>query len=489
MRTAQLLDLRDVGRALRDFRNYLPAHAVQAVIGAIALPILAHWLNPSELGVLVLAQALIIFGMVFSSTWLLAALVREVPVHRDAGTFPALERTLIQALGVVLAIASAFTALLALTSIWSGTIRTNLAYIGVGIFATSLHNVAVRMLNSSLRSGASALVDGLARIASVGIGIGLVLAGDGVHGYLFALAVAYGSLGIVGFWLAWPGRTWPRASPSAPSELRGWLRFGIPGSISILLVSVLFLVDRYLLALLKNTHAVGIYTIGNVIGDKAVFIPTAAFAAATGPLLITAYVESGRANAERLLEAYVRIVLLMGFGLFAAVAVAAKPVVRLLAGGLYAGPAPRVVPLVAFGSLLYALGMQASSGLMIAKNLRPIAYATGLGLLANVVANLALIPPFGIDGAAAATPIGMGIFMLTAYGWSREHLTLRVSWRTLCRVVAAAVLAGAADAAVATFFGSAPLKIVVGFIVFCCVYLTALAGLGERWSRDRTAPA
>jgi O-antigen/teichoic acid export membrane protein len=489
VRVAELVGIADVGRALRDFRNYLPAHAIQAVVGAIALPILARWLTPSELGVLVLAQALIIFGMVFSSTWLLAALVREVPVHRDAGTVHVLEQTLVRALAVVLAIAFVFTALIAVASIWSEAIRSNLPYIGIGIFATSLHNVAIRLLNSSLRSGMSALFDGLARIASVGIGIGLVLAGYGVHGYLLGLAVAYGSLGIASLWLAWPSSEGSRASAPASSELRGWLRFGLPGSIGILFVSALFLIDRYLLALLKNTHAVGIYTIGNVIGDKAVFIPTTAFAAATGPLLVTAYVEAGRASTERLLAGYLRFALLIGFGLFVVVAVAAAPIVRLLAGGHHYAPAARVVPVVAFGSLLYALGMLASSGLVIARDLRPIAYATGLGLLANVVANLVLIPPFGIDGAAAATPIGMGVFMVAAHSWSRKHLVARISRSTVCRVVAAGVLGGAADAAIATLFGPTPLKIVIGSTIFGLVYLLVLAGLGERWSRERMEPA
>ena len=53
IRVASAIGIRDAGRVLRDFTySYLPNQALAAVAGAIALPILAHELTPTYLGVL-----------------------------------------------------------------------------------------------------------------------------------------------------------------------------------------------------------------------------------------------------------------------------------------------------------------------------------------------------------------------------------------------------------------------------------------------------
>ena len=86
-------------------------------------------------------------------------------------------------------------------------------------------------------------------------------------------------------------------------ELWHSVEYGVPIAITGVATWALFLVDRYLLALLEDTAAVGVYSVGAVIGDKVITIPTFAFFIAARPLLFTAMETRGRAEVELLVRA------------------------------------------------------------------------------------------------------------------------------------------------------------------------------------------
>jgi O-antigen/teichoic acid export membrane protein len=114
--------------------------------------------------------------------------------------------------------------------------------------------------------------------------------------------------------------------------------------------------------------------------------------------------------------------------------------------------------------------------------------ASGLGLGANVVANLALIPLYGIEGAAIATPIS-SVVVLSAQRWyARRYVSWYFPYLTAVRTTLAGVAgAGAAHYAMGWSQGDAG-KIVLAAGVGGVVYVVALAMLGERRSEPRNVP-
>lgn len=475
VRLAQLLGVRDVGRALRDFVTYLPTQVIPAVAGFLVLPILARRLAPTELGVLTIAQTLISLGWIFASQWLTTALMRELPAAREAGQVGAFSATLLRGLGIAGLLFGVFSALLAAAGLVSSAVADNLGLIVAASAGLILQNVAVSLFAASLRPRGFAVVELLARVGGIALGAVLVFEGYKVHGYLLGLSVASLVVGAAGVVFAWP-----RGSDGAPGRLRPWLDYGFPVSIAAAVVWALFFVDRYLLALLESTGAVGVYSVSAVIGDKAVAIPTFAFFTAARPLLITAMERHGRQEVERLMRAYTRVVLLIGLPIVAVSAVSAKAVVQLLAGDVYYGPAGVVVPLVALGSLIYALALFGNTGLTAVRRSRPLVYAAAIALAANIGANVLLIPAYGVKGAAAATLIGNGAFLVAAQLWARRHAAWRFPFGTLVRGCAAAALGYGAARAALELEGSPLAQVSLASLALLLVYAAALALLGER---------
>ena len=434
-RLAAALGVQDSGRALRDFATYLPTRAIPAIAGFIALPILARRLFPTELGVLTIDQTLITLGWTAIGSWLAVAIVRELPGHQARDDMAGFERTLRRATWLVLLALVGFGILMLAAGQLSSAIGAYVPYIVAAAFGLVIQNIAVSLFAAGLRPRAYAVVEVAARVGGIGFGVALVYAGHGVAGYLFGLAVASIVIGLVGLAVAWP-RT--RGLPKGPIDVRPWLAYGIPASSGAIALWGLAFADRFILAGLKDAGAVGVYSVGAIIGDKMVSIPLLAFITGATPAVLTAFEHKGRAEVERLMRAYTRVILLIGLACLAYVAATAAVLIPWLTGPIdYKGAVP-VAPVVALGALVYAIGAVGSTGLYVSKTTRPLLYASLIGLAANVVANLILIPLFGIMGAAVATPIGTGTATLASYWWARHHARWLFPGWTLVRGCVAA---------------------------------------------------
>lgn len=476
VRLAAALGVRDVGRALRDFSTYLPSQAIPALAGFLVLPVLARKLSPTDVGILAIAQTLVTFGWTASGSWLAQSIIRELPPHRQLNRLGAFSRTLARALLVTGGLWAVFVGALAIASLSSGAIRGNLALIAAATAGLVIQNLAVSLFAASLRPLAFGVVDVLARTSGIGVGMTLVFLGYGVHGYLIGLATASFVVGATGLWHGWPRG---QDDGAHRSPLSAWLRYGLPSSSAGIVLWGLFFIDRYLLAALKDTGAVGVYSVGSVIGDKAVTLPTMAFFTAAGPLLVSAFEHRGRGEVERLMRAYTRVLLLMGIPVIAFLVTSAGILVPLLAGTRYYHDAGNVAPIVGAGSLVYMLALVANTGLVIAKRTWPLAYSAAIGLTLNVVVNLLLIPPLGIVGAAVATLVGMAGYLVAVQAWARPYATWHFPFRTLTRACLAAGVALTAAALTMTASSYGAVQLMIAIVIGGSVYAGALWLLGE----------
>ena len=492
VRFAGALGVQGAGRALRDFIAYLPTQLIPAIAGFLALPLIARRLAPTELGVLTIAQTLVSLGWIASAQWLTSAMMREYPAHLEQGTVPAFRRALARGMGVTGLAFGAFALAVAVGGFLSDAIAENALLIVAAAIGLVVQNIAGTLFAASLRPRAFAAAELLARTGGIVLGVKLVFDGHGIHGYLFGLAVASLGVGIVGLAVGWPrGRAAPEKAGSAP-QLRSWIEFGAPVAISAFVIWALFFVDRYLLAVLQTTGDVGVYTVGSVIGDKSVMIPALAFYMATRPLLVTAFERDGRAEVERLMHEYTRVLILISLPIVGFVLIASDELVPLLATGFYATyyePAADVAPIVAVGTFLYVLALVANTGLVVAKRSRRILVGAGAALLANIVANLVLIPPFGIVGAGIATIVGMGVFLLATLVSSRPFATWHFPLATFVRGLVATLVGVGAALALGRLANRDVTELLVSAGGGLAVYAAALVVLGELPPRSRRASA
>jgi O-antigen/teichoic acid export membrane protein len=477
-RFASTLGVRQSGRALRDFATYLPTQALPALAGFLALPIIARRVTPAELGVLAIAQTLITLGWSVSSQWLTTAVMRELPAARASETLGPFVRTLRRASAVSAVFFVGFCVCIGAIALVSDSVSSTYWFVLGASAGLAIQAIAVTLFAAELRTRAYAIVDVLSRVGGIALGVALVFEGHAIHGYL--LWIAEGSLLVGGLGLA---AAWPKgARASGPPRVSQWLRYGVPASAAASGVWLLLLVDRYLLAVLKDTAAVGVYSVGNVIGDRAVALPTFAFFVAARPLLVRAFEQGGRSELERMMREYTRVMLLLGAAAVAAAAAAASTVVPVLAGPTSYDAAVGVVPIVALGSFILALALIGNTSLVIARRTRPLIYAALIGLAVNVGANLVLIPWLGIKGAAIATPIGNASFLLAGQDWARRQAAWHVPRATAARAATAAVVAFGAGKGLERLVADDVPRLLVSTGATLAVYVLVLALLGERRS-------
>ena len=265
-----------------------------------------------------------------------------------------------------------------------------------------------------------------------------------------------------------------------PLFLRRLLLAGLPLALGFTITTVYAQLDIVLLQLFKNFQMVGWYSAANKYVDAVAWIPQSAMGVVFPALSLL-----GATDRRRLTFAYeksFKMLAILGLPLAVGLGVTADSIVHFTRGFEQSIPAlrilaPSVVLLFVNNAFIYTL-----TAINRQLDFTRLAVFT---LAVNVVLNLALIPPFGYLGAAAASTITEAA--LFAGGWwllRSQRLRLSVVG-SVGRVLASALLMGV----VVYLIRSWPLAIVV--IAGAAVYAAALFALralnAEEWAIIRGA--
>jgi O-antigen/teichoic acid export membrane protein len=228
-------------------------------------------------------------------------------------------------------------------------------------------------------------------------------------------------------------RQWLGRSFSRPL-LREMNRFGMPLVPAALALIAVNFGDRFFLVHLADLDEVGLYEIGVRIASAMVLLLTA-FRTAW-----PAFAYSIRDDAEaKRTYAYVLTYLVvvaswvaLGLGLLS------PWLVRLLATPeFYAGS--RVVAPLAFATVAYAAYIVMAIGVGRTKRTQFNWAITGAAAVLNVALNLALIPPYGMMGAAVATVAAYSLMFVLMTWYAQRVFPVPYQWRRVLTAAAAAV--------------------------------------------------
>jgi O-antigen/teichoic acid export membrane protein len=184
------------------------------------------------------------------------------------------------------------------------------------------------------------------------------------------------------------------------------LRFGGPLVGTALLALLMNQADRYFLRLFVGMEQVGIYALANSIGqaiNALVFIPFTSIWCAV--IYEIAEEPHPKRVYVRIFQyfVYCQMLVLLGVALFA------KPILALMTAADYAD-AESLVPIVCLAYLLFSLHEHFKVPALLAKQTTSLLPAHLTAAVANVAANLVLIPVFGPAGAAWASVVTFGVF-------------------------------------------------------------------------------
>lgn len=220
--------------------------------------------------------------------------------------------------------------------------------------------------------------------------------------------------------------------------LRDMNRFGMPLVPSALLLWVTNFSDRIFLVKLAGPDEVGLYSVGVRIASAMVLLLTA-FRTAWPAF---AYSIRDDDEARRTYRWVLTYLVVLTTWVATALALLSPWLVGWLAAPKFA-QSSRVVGPLAFAAVAFAGYIVLSIGIGRARRTQFNWVITGAAAAVNVALNLALIPPYGMMGAAVATVAAYTVMFAGMAWWAQRVYPVPYQWR---RVLTAA-LAGVALAA------------------------------------------
>ena len=373
--------------------------ALQPALNLVLLPVFAALLGPEQMGIIAYVDGVIFFVAVVSVLGIHHYFLRNYSRKDPELLFSSLSKfLLLHNLGVWAAVTGAallFTA---------GTERLCFLVAGTTNFAVAVLILPLRELRIQERGlayGGTYAAQGLAQAL---LALLLVALGWGVLGRF----VGY-LLGILPFAIYFGWKTMHRLrTPANHTMISEAVQLGTVLSLSALSMMVVGVADRILLKFFVPFAEIGVYSVGYTIGLALAFIGAGLYTTFE-PLLYAERDEGGgfTVHFKRSL-AIAYMVVLFGCTLLVAFA---DPLIRLLLGEEFYGAIPvvQIVAPIALYQLCYlffslvGVRLQAKRALMV---------VTTIAALTNIGVNVAVIPIFGIAGAAYATCAAYVVMML-----------------------------------------------------------------------------
>lgn len=435
-------------KVLRGISLVFVSHILgMATKGLLILLLTRYLLNPSEYGRLFLTISILGFAMLFANLGFEKAGARYITEYRESA--PSLIPTIVRKtlLYNCLAITSVglgiylFHSRIAI-AVGEPTIA-GVLLLGIGYVAThSLKGTVVIFLQGFNQMGWVAIANIITNLLLLVTVPAFILLGFGlegaISGYMFSYAVG-ATIGLGVIYTRFYEKHDVRKEEKKEVSSR-ILRYSVPLTFTMSANVINSRTDTILLSLFRGPVAIAFYTLGKQIAD---FLATPA--RSLGFALSPTYGEQ-KANDElhgaaRLYEqAFTYTIMLYGPAA-AGVVLVANPAIRLIFGPDYLGAGP-VLQIFSIFVIFRAFDTITSDALDYLGRARSRAIAKGGSALGNVVLNLALIPEFGVIGAAVATVFTYGVYVGLELFVIADELPINV--RRLLRVglVAAGITSG-----------------------------------------------
>lgn len=248
-------------------------------------------------------------------------------------------------------------------------------------------------------------------------------------------------------------RAWDRA------EFVAMLRMSVPLGVAVVLNTLYARVDGLLLSVMRPVSDVGHYLLGYRVMEMALLFP-GMLAATALPLYSRSAGERDLARLRRQAERSVQLVGLVMLPVAALFVVLGGPIVRLVAGPGFV-PAGPVLQWLALATVASSINIVLGLVIIALDGQRRALWLNVSGLVVNLALNLALIPHFGINAAAAVTSVSECLVAVGCLWIVRGHLSARLRLGALARLLPSVTVCGL----VGWLLRTAPLPVSLGAAV------------------------
>jgi O-antigen/teichoic acid export membrane protein len=258
------------------------------------------------------------------------------------------------------------------------------------------------------------------------------------------------------------------------------LRFGLPRVPHGIAQQVVGpTTDAYLMRLLlvgggmQNLRTIGLYQVGSSLGLALKFF-LSAFEYAWAPFYFQTMKEKDAQRTFATITTYGLAVLVL---LSAGLSAVAHDLVRLMTQAKF-HDAAIVVPWTTIAVTLQGVYLLTSIGMNITRHTQFYPVAATAAAAANILANIVLIPRFGMIGPAWANVISYAVLAVVAYALSQHFYPIPHEWGRMARVVAAGAGSYLAAVLLLPAFRVALVGVVARGLVVLVLYPSLLGALG-----------
>jgi len=456
--------VRDLGKQLA---IYGAGDVAVSAVNLLLLPIYVRFLSERDYGILALLGAVEVIAKIFFRWGLDGSFMRFFYEHDDEPGRQRLASTIFFFLlivnGVLLVASLVASSWLARVAFDDPAAALPLRLVVINTFAIAFTFFPFHVLRMEQRSTEFSALAIMRSVATVVLRLALVVGlGLGVLGVVIADLMVTAALMAVLM-----RRFAPLIRPMFSADvLRQSLSFGLPRVPHAAAQQVIAVGDKFILAIFRPIAEVGMYSMGVSFGlTQKLFL--SAFEYAWAPFYYSAARERGAAGLFAKVTTYgVAALGLLTAGLSAI----ARDLLDLMTRGVFVDAAP-IVTWTAVGVFLQGVYLLTSIGLNITKQTGYYPASTIAAAVANVGLNYALIPRYGMIGAAWANAAAYAVQAGLAFTFSQRVYPVRYEYGRLGRALAASVLAFAAAAAVPS------LPAVAGLFARGAIVVGVFAGL------------
>ena len=466
-----------------DTLKYVPVRLVPAFTSLITVPVFTHMIGKAEYGDFYLISSATSLTATLATAWITSSAVRFFWVYEKQDRVDDYMATTTWATLTSITLVSAIIGLavfLLRDFIPSGVLRLvplGLASLAFNYFVT----VLLQVFRAANKANEYLVLSVLSTLASTAFSV------------YFVWSLEWGALGILGGvvvgnllvipWGLKVARRQGRLSPRffKKDVLGEYMRFGfplIPASISSW---ILVLADRYVIAALRDSGEVGLYSVTYGLGEKLMQLVTLPLIIAIAPVLIHTFEKQGQALAQKVQTQLTRYFAIATFPLLFGMAAVSKNFVQVFTDAEYHVGYP-ILPIVGTGVLCYGFVQIAANGVTLHKRSSIIMTNTLTAAAFNVIANIIFVSRYGYMAAAYTTVVSYALLLGLTWWRSRPYMAWQIPWFELGRVTLAS---GTMALVLVGLFWRLPsslglllLEVVVGLSIYI-VMLLLLHGIRE----------
>jgi O-antigen/teichoic acid export membrane protein len=344
----------------------------------------------------------------------------------------------------------------------------------VGLVASQAERLALRLLAGQLRVAQNALLQVLGQLVWVGGGFVLIDAGWGATAIIASLVLGYATTILGALVRLDLAVGWPRLSRAR--DLMNFGRYVFIGDVGSYIYQWM---DVAVLRLFVPLPLIGAYEIAWRVASISTLL-TQAIRASLFPQISAWYSEDRLDKIESAFFTWMQVPLYLTIPAFAGAVVLGEDVLGTLFGPQVTVAYP-VLVIFMLESILRSVQLVVGPSLF-AMDQPQLGYrGSAAAIVTNLTLNFALIPVFGLIGAAVATTLGAAVAAAVAIWYVSDFVTLRVPWsRVGWSALSATVMAGIVFG-IRTLLPPGALRLAVGVGAGAAIYfLLLLAQRGIR---------